>query len=98
DHRDLASVPTRRSSDLHAKMMLQRDFGSVFYLLWRPAHDGTKSSRRHGGCGAHLALAANLRARDRGAMLDDAADGCCGQKEVADRRVTGTGIEFDGVA
>ena len=55
-------------------MMLERDLGGVLDLRIGRAERRRKPRRRHRRGGADLALAADLGARDRGVVLDDAAD------------------------
>ncbi len=65
-------------------MVLERDLGRILDLFGRSAHHGRQTRGCHRRRRADFALASDLRARDRGVHLDDAANGCRGEQEVAD--------------
>ena len=62
-------------------MMFQRDLGGVLDLLWRAAHNRTKTGRGHGRCTANLGLAPGFGTRNRGVEFYQTTDGGCRQQE-----------------
>ncbi len=70
----------------HAEMMLERDLRRIFDLRVGGTERRGKSGRRHRRSRSDLALAADLRTRDGGVVLDDAADRSGDEKECANAR------------
>jgi hypothetical protein len=58
----------------HAKVMFEGNLCGILHLLIGATQRRTQACCSHGRCRAYFALAAHFRARDRGIVLDDAAD------------------------
>lgn len=67
----------------HVEVVLEGDLGGVLNLRRGAAHGGAKAGGGHRGSRAYLGLAADLGARDRGVVLDDAANGGASEEIIA---------------
>ena len=74
-------------SQVRPEVVFHCDFRGVFHLLGRAAHDLGQSCCGHRRRRAHLALAADFGAGDRGLFLVQHTDGSGGQQELHDRLV-----------
>src|SRR4051794_35299649 len=64
-----------------AEVVLDADLGGVLHLLGGSAENLGEAGRGHGAGGADLPLAAHLRARDRGVLLEEQPDRRGGEQE-----------------
>ncbi len=91
DARDLHQ-PAHRVAG-HAQVVLHADLGGVLHLRRGAAEHGRQRARRHRAGHAHLALAADFGARERGRLFVDQANGAGREQELDDALVAGPGNE-----